>query len=146
MKNKKNLKLLFSLLVILMLSGLSYSQVTVDSLETLEDGTVIVTVGGKSYRGLPPEKMREVLVWKETSKHFEEAYNTEVKNFDAYRKLKQSEVVKLTEKTDLEKASLGKDVSFYKSEYEKEKALRIRFEKQLKSCTGKIILFRLCTF
>lgn len=130
-------------LLMMTFSVTSYSQVTVESLETLPDGTIIVVSGGVSYRGLPAPKLREILKDKAELDTLRTSYST-----------LQAQVVEIKRISDelkvtgdrifvLETTKRDKQITFWKGQYEAELRLRTKFQKELESCS-KFIIWRIC--
>src|SRR5215204_5783261 len=88
MQRKKNLKTLLLSLAMMTLFGLiSNAQPVVKTalVEELKDGSLIVTIDNKSYRALPPEKMREIIANKQKLVLAEERVTSLTEQFNVFR-------------------------------------------------------------
>jgi paraquat-inducible protein B len=122
----------------------SQAQVQVDSLETLSDGTIIVKVGGKTYRGLQAPQMRDILKlesdYKLTKAHLEETERM----FTQYKGLMVTKLAAIDADHKIDITTETKKATFWQTEYDKEKALRLKYQGIVDGCSGKIIFFRIC--
>ena len=115
-----------------------------DSLETLPDGTIIVVVGGVKYRGLNADAMRNVLKITEDYKLVKGMLTETEKAYEQYKTLTAQKLaaVDADHKIEINKEVVQRE--FWKSEYTKEKELRLKFQGIVDGCSGKIIFFRVC--
>lgn len=140
------LKSVLATLLILTSFVTSFSQTRFVTIkEWLPDGTVIIQIEDVQYRALPPEKMREVVTKLEAAKVTQEAYTTLQADFQTFR-VKTEEARQIeAEKSALQIKKAVEQADFWSTEYMKENKLRLERDKFLKSCTGKIVFFRICT-
>jgi hypothetical protein len=119
--NLKRLKVLLVSLVMMTFFITNFSQQPVEQEiriaiinERLPDGSVILEMDGVRYRALPPEKLRE-----------------------------EARVAAL-ELAEVELKKKDERVAFWEGQYLAEEKLRKNYERIVKSCTGKILIARLC--
>jgi ATP-dependent helicase YprA (DUF1998 family) len=146
MKNLNKLRVMFLALAMTTFFIIpSVNAQTVEHIEKMEDGTLMLQVDGVVYRGLAAPHLRQIITNLEKLKVYEENDSLVQQKFDEFRLAVQKDREALI---DLHVTELGKrdeQVKFYQSEFEKEKVLRLKYQKTMESCTGKIIFFRICT-
>lgn len=122
---------------------LSNAQVTVESLESLTDGTILIQVGGIKYRGLPAPKLREIIQQQEELKLCNENRTSLQNQFGEFRVASEQLRQETVDKMNKEREKVQRELEFYISEYGKEAKLRETFQKELERCK-KFIIWRIC--
>lgn len=122
----------------------SQAQVTVDSLETLPDGSIIVEVGGIKYRGLNAEAMRNILKVDADYKITKAELTETQRLFNDYKLLMKNKLEAIDKDHTVDITALEKTSKFWESQYLSEKTLREKFQGIVDGCSGKIIFFRVC--
>jgi hypothetical protein len=112
--------------------------------ERLPDGSVILEMDGVRYRALPPEKLREVVIKLETGRVAEERVKTLTEDFNTFKALSEEARVAALELAEVELKKKDERVAFWEGQYLAEEKLRKNYERIVKSCTGKILIARLC--
>lgn len=114
--------------------------------EKLPDGSYIVTITDgiiADYRALPPSKIREILKDKEELAGLRISNSETLKKFAEFQKLSEEQLRTEKEVSALMIRQERIQTDFYRSEYEKEKKLRISFGDTLASCK-KFLWWRIC--
>lgn len=122
----------------------SQAQVTVDSLETLPDGSIIVEVGGIKYRGLNAEAMRNILKVDADYKLTKAQLTETERLFTDYKLVIKNKLEAIEKDHAVDIAALEKTSKFWETQYLEERKLRDKFQGIADGCSGKIIFFRIC--
>lgn len=129
-----------------MLSGPLFSQISVKLIEKLEDGSYVIQIDDVEYKALPPNKVRDILKLKADYNLLAPQYDVLKAEHESYKKTSESLILAVKEQSGLEVKKAQDDAAHWKTEFNKEHTMRQDFAKKLGSCSGKIIIWRVCRF
>ena len=114
-----------------------------ESLETLPDQTILVTVSGIKYRGFPAPKMREIVQNDLELKQLRFDYSALNMAFSQYKTTAEDKRQADLEVAHGEAALVQLALTTVQGEYEKELKLRQVFQKELEKC-HRFLFWRVC--
>jgi hypothetical protein len=118
----------------------------VEIVRSLQDGSYIVKIDNVLYKALPPNDVKQILLDRNELRVLKEDYQGLEAKFNIYKQLDSQRIAARDSYWGETIQQEQSRTTFWKGEYEKELALRSKYEKNMKSCSGKLIFFRLCTF
>lgn len=136
------MKVIFILLVLVS----SVLPQTAQVKEVLPDKSLIIEFEGVEYRALTAEKIRSIMVDKEDLRLTKESFSKLEERFSAYRDVAENYRLASIKIEKLETEKVIGERDFWKTQYESEKKLRLKFESNMKSCSGKVLFVRFCLF